>query len=751
MAVLPLQTGLREISGVILVRYPKEQGVPMSILRRDFLKYCAGSAAVLGLEFSPLGSLEKALAASREPSRVVPVTYQIPETYIASPYTTLAQTVVPDWTTMVTPYPAGLYPSSLYLYQSNGFGTWNLVGSGIPYQAPNMATGAVNSTTALPSDGTPLLTFFTMSDVHICDKESPGRCIGFSYNYPEIMTTANGVPCPVGNTSSYSGVILSTTHVLDAAVQTINALHQNATPFNFGIALGDAADNTQYNELRWYIDVLDGKPITPSSGLKGGTDIVYQTPYQPAGLDKSIKWYQAIGNHDQFWMGSTKVTNQIRKTLVGSDVLHLGVVDLPPSASAWAAAFSDSDPSSYYYMGVVDGATEYGEIVKTGLGTEFNDPPQVVADPNRRSLAIGEWMNEFFDTTSQPVGHGFTQQNVQEGSACYSFNPVSGIPIKVIVLDDTDKVNCGAAGALDPKRFNWLTKELKAGQNANELMIICAHIPVNPYLNVPMGDQGEDKYYTLWPNVNEDTTTSISQTTLLNTLQSYPNMVLWISGHVHRNTITPQPNGTSGFGFWEVETPSLRDFPQGVRRFQITLDSDGNISIFTDDVDTAPGSDSPASTSRTYAIGALQIFQNAWVVDGQTIPTALPSNTGSSVQQGPGMDPTTGVYNAQLVVQTAQLSQGLQKKLSALAPVVGTFQITSGNGSSVTLDNSVLGSTPVSYMASESPKFRGASPQPYSNAPSFTLSSGSGTKTVYFKVINAGQTESAVVHASIKV
>ena len=225
----------------------------MKLLRRDFLKYCAGSAAVLGMELSPLAALQKALAA-RATSVVVPVTYQIPETYVAGPYTTLSQIVVPDWSGIASPFPAGFYPSDLSLYQQNSFGVWNQVTSGLAYQAPDMATGAVNSTSALPSDGTPLLTFFTMSDVHICDKESPGRCIGYSYNYPAIMTEldvdSGENAYPIGNTSSYSGIILYTTHVLDAAVQTINALHQ-VSPFNFGIALGDAADNTQYNEHRW--------------------------------------------------------------------------------------------------------------------------------------------------------------------------------------------------------------------------------------------------------------------------------------------------------------------------------------------------------------------------------------------------------------------------------------------------------------------------------------------------------------------
>ena len=46
--------------------------------------------------------------------------------------------------------------------------------------------------------------------------------------------------------------------------------------------------------------MLDGKLITPSSGYHLGADVIdYQRPFQAAGLDKSIPWYQVIGNHDQ--------------------------------------------------------------------------------------------------------------------------------------------------------------------------------------------------------------------------------------------------------------------------------------------------------------------------------------------------------------------------------------------------------------------------------------------------------------------
>ena len=452
----------------------------MYMKRRDFLKYCVGSAAAAGIELSPLGPLQRAFAI-RIGGGVTSPSYPID----AQVYTTLQQTVVP--TTPPAPYPSQiLTPGQLSLYASNGYGEWTLNETGFAYHSPDMATGAVgNQSVTDPSQAVKLLSFFTISDVHICDKESPARFIYTAYNYPEPTTGASGTPpnYPVGSVASYSGVILSTPQVLDAAVQTINALHK-VTPFDFGVALGDAADNTQYNELRRYIDVLDGKMVTPSSGYKGGTSIGYQKPFQAAGLDKSIPWYQAVGNHDQFWMGAGKVNDYIRKTLVGPNVLNIGpVTSIPPNIPTILSGRG-------LYMGVIDGATEFGEVIDAGPVQNFSKPPKVIADPGRRSLSIEQWMTEFFNTTSQPAGHGFTQSTAAQGFACYSFNPVQNVPIKVIVLDDTDKVNCGAQWRPRYKRYNWLIKELDAGQNADELMIICSHIPLNPYKQEAMPSTG---------------------------------------------------------------------------------------------------------------------------------------------------------------------------------------------------------------------------------------------------------------------
>ena len=546
-------------------------------------------------------------------------------------------------------------------YAANGYSSW-VYGDPVDYGALTPDNSDVGTYTT----GETLLTFFTMSDIHIVDKESPSQAI-----FGAMSTNPAEPPPGFGNvnTSAYSPVMLSTTHVLDAAVQTINALHKN-TPFDFGISLGDDANSNQYNELRWFIDVMDGKMITPSSGAHRGADSIdYQKPYRAAGLDRSIPWYQTLGNHDQYWCGTLFVDDYDRRVLVGNTVLDL--------ALAGASAFPSFEGHGYY-MGVIDGATVYGTI--TGYGNDATmAPPVIAADHQRHALSTAKsptlnWMKEFFNTSSQPKGHGFTKANLDNDFASYSFEPKANLPLKVIVLDDTCKENPYAADSsyaracLDQPRYDWLVNELNKGQVEGKLMIIAAHIPVGPHANVPdnpaaapSDNQTADnrKILPLFlstvhlnePPPNEPLTpyNVVTDEMLLDMLHNYPNLILWIAGHRHINTVTPQPAPAPKgpeCGFWEVETSSLRDFPQEFRTFKIVRNSNNTISIFVTDVDPAVQDDpaaqpgSPAAKSRGYAIGANRIAEGT--------PNAF-------------TDTTSHVYNAELV---KPLSTEMQAKIA---------------------------------------------------------------------------------------
>jgi hypothetical protein len=168
-------------------------------------------------------------------------------------------------------------------------------------------------------------------------------------------------------------------------------------------------------------------------------------------------------------------------------------------------------------------------------------------------------------------------------------------------------------------------------------MIIAAHIPIYPQQTLDPTSGNFDLF---------DTPSVVTDAQLLALLHGFPNLILWMSGHRHVNVVTPQsynpgnPADQPERNFWEVETASLRDFPQHIRTFEIRRNGDNTISIIVTNVDPAVSPGSPAANSRDYAVGAYRIF-NA---------------TSQSIT-----DNTSHAYNAELV---KQLTPRMQRVVS---------------------------------------------------------------------------------------
>lgn len=496
---------------------------------------------------------------------------------IARVYTTVQRQIVPVPVTSTE----AVRPFDIPLFEKYGYGRW-VYQPGLPFEKrlELMPRGYAAASGAQ----TDLLRFFTFTDLHVTDKESPAEAVYFGLSKKGII-------------SAYSPAMLYTTHVLDAAVRTVNALHKES-PFDFGLMLGDAANSTQYNELRWFIDIMDGREIKPASGRQAGADRWdYQKPYKAAGLDPNIPWYTTLGNHDHFWVGSFPVSDKTRQAAIGSEVLNIGNIFTNALGTA----------STGYYMGYVDGNTEFGTPKGAGPEAMFPVAPITTPDPDRRELARTEWLAEHLNTVSLPKGHGITAENAAKGFACYTFQPNPNLPLKVIVLDntqsDTDPSDGSFGpdwghGSLDKERYDWLVNELEIGQRDGQLMIIAAHIPIG--VTKPGALEGWSKL------------AAVTEPDFIAKLNTYPNLVLWVAGHRHLNTITPLPSNDPArpeLGFWEVETSSLREFPQEFRTIRFALNEDNTLSIFVANVDPIVDG-SLAAKARTYAIAANQIFGN---------------------------------------------------------------------------------------------------------------------------------------------
>ncbi|MCZ4499228.1 MAG: family metallophosphoesterase [Marmoricola sp.] len=455
---------------------------------------------------------------------------------------------------------------------------------------------------------TPLLAFAQFSDIHVVDHQSPGRVEWLDrFEDPNDLGLIPGLL-----SSSYRAHEMLSAHVADAMVRAVNAISTGPVtdlPLSFMIETGDNSDNCQKNEIRWNIDILDGKDgVRPDSGsysryegVMDNNPLYYDTHYwHPEGTpllktaDKlradhgfpvvqgllnasrvpfnaeglQLKWYTVFGNHDGLIQGNfpNSTTNL---TLLSQGAVK--VITVPPGVT-------QSDILN--------------SLKKLSLGdllSSLNLLPGarlVTPDPARKNLSRKQVIEEYFNTSSLPVGHGYTAANRTNGTAYYYFDDGS---FRHIALD-TVNPNGYADGSLDQAQFAWLKATIASA--TGKAVIIYSHHTSATMAN-PLVLSGLDpSLRVLGPAVTSY-------------LLTQPRVIAWVNGHTHRNEITPHARADGSGGFWEINTASHIDYPQQARLIEVVDNKDDTMSIFTTIVDHDGAVDYAGDLTTTVALAGL--------------------------------------------------------------------------------------------------------------------------------------------------
>ncbi|QXC63119.1 TIGR03767 family metallophosphoesterase [Aquihabitans sp. G128] len=438
------------------------------------------------------------------------------------------------------------------------------------------------------------------TDVHVCDAQSPARVEG-----GEAFGWVNP-----GSDSGHRPQETCTTQVLDQLVRATNAVATSpvsGAPMAWCIQTGDNTDNRTTSEVRWWLDVLGGRPVTPNTGAAGryeglqrsGWRMVWHPdrpgwdrrqqqgyPHLPGFLDASVArfvpeglrvpWLAVFGNHDQIFTGTfgPPVGRNLRIDLL--EPMLAGSSRKPANAVGLVRAIAHAT--------TVGADTERWEQASRGPGVHT-----VTADPDaRRSVTLDEYLAALLADGADgegpgPAGHGFGPEHLVEHRSWWSRS--EGEHVQVLGLDTCNHTN-GDGGGIGPRQAAWLEAELARhharhldvhgrwveGGGTDRLVVLASH-----HNSWTMANAVDDEF---------DPGPRTTGAEVVALLERFPNVVLWVNGHSHQHKVVGHRRAAGG-GWWEVNTSSAIDFGQQGRTIELFDNGDGTASFLVTVLDHA--------------------------------------------------------------------------------------------------------------------------------------------------------------------
>jgi metallophosphoesterase (TIGR03767 family) len=425
------------------------------------------------------------------------------------------------------------------------------------------------------------------TDLHLVDAQSPMR---FEH-IVEIDSSAFRPHEALG------------THAASQLVERVNRLGVGpftGRPFDCVVTTGDNSDNSETIEMQWFLQVMNGGTITANTGaddrwegVQTSGDALYYNPEDAApdrykqagfpGLDDYFRrvmaphespglhtpWYSVFGNHDDSVGGTVPAEWLPMEELYTGTTKFIGFVEDAANAAV-ASAFQQGRPSGL------------GEAVKPKATW------QVTADERRAPFSPRDFIAAHLEgsaTGPGPVGHGFDDEAASTGNAYYRFPIAPGVT--GIALDSTNRAGF-THGSLGDEQFRWLESTLRAGSSTyfdatgaavhsrrpDSYFVLFSHHTTGTMDNSLPDPSRPGEARHLGPEIVE-------------LVQRFPNVLAWVNGHTHSNSITPRRGPSPERGFWEINTASHIEFPQQARIIDVCSNGDGTLSLFTTLIESA--------------------------------------------------------------------------------------------------------------------------------------------------------------------